>query len=103
MFYLIHFDMESKETQQLRSEWSGSPNGTIVSFAQHIRSSLLPADQWIIWLEQDIVDRHRSEYERLATLNGIKSVTELKIQHSIHDAEWRWEDTYIYDVFSGVI
>lgn len=51
MFYLIEFDnIESEETKQLQFELRQYPNGTILSYAQHIKISILPLDKWIVWI-----------------------------------------------------
>jgi hypothetical protein len=48
MFYLIQFDnIESEETKQLQFEFRQYPNGTILSYSQHIKVPILPSDKCI--------------------------------------------------------
>lgn len=104
MFYLIHFDnIESTETKQLMFELKGYPNGTILSYAQHIKVTILPTDKWIVWIDKAIISKYYNEYEYFSKMDGIKSCIELNISKSPYDIEWLWEEDYINNIFANYL
>ena len=54
-------------------ELSGYPNRTILSHCKHIKPSILPPNKWIIWIDQDKIDKNYEEFIRFTKMNGIKS------------------------------
>ena len=99
MFYLIQFDnIESEETKQLQFELRQYPNGTILSYSQHIKVPILPSDKWIEWIDHVYKNE---QYENFLQIKGIKNFTLLDIVKSPYDIDWVWNDNYI--IYSPIL
>jgi hypothetical protein len=102
MFYIIQFDnIESEETKQLQFELCQYPNGTILSYAQHIKVPILPTDKWIVWIEH--VYKYEEQYEQFLKIKGIKNFNALDIVKSPCDIDWLWNDDYINNIFADCV
>lgn len=98
MFYLIEFNnIESEETKQLKFELSQYPNGTMLSYAQHIKVPILPTDKWIVWI--DHVYDYEEQYEQFLKMKGIKNFNAIDIVKSPYDIDLLWDDDYINNIF----
>jgi hypothetical protein len=98
MFYLIEFNnIESEETNQLKFELSQYPNGTMLSYAQHIKVPILPTDKWIVWIYH--VYDYEEQYEQFLKMKGIKNFNAIDIVKSPYDIDWLWDDDYINNIF----
>lgn len=105
MFYLIQFDNDkSEETQNLKYELSGYPNGTILSHSHRITKNDLSSDKWIVWINKDNVKNYNEQYENFLKIKNIKSFIELvDINVYPDDDNWLWDDNYINNLFSKYI
>jgi hypothetical protein len=104
MFYLVQFNnIESEETKQLQFELRSYPNGTILSYALHIKVPILPSDKWIVWIDKHIIYNYDELYHHFSKMNGIYSFIELDIKKSPDDVDWLWEDNYINNVFADYV
>lgn len=102
MFHLIQFDnIESEKTKQLQFELRQCPNGTILSYAQHIKVPILPTDKWIVWIEH--LYKYEEQYEHFLKIKGIKNFNAIDIVKSPYDIVWLWNDDYINNIFEDCI
>ena len=103
-FYIITFDdIENENTKQLMFDLCGMPNGTILSMGTQIRVNNLSKHKWIYWIDDEIIDRHKEQYQHLSNMKGIECVMKLDINKSIYDNNWEWNDDYINNLFIGLI
>jgi hypothetical protein len=100
MFFYIKFcDIASKEIVQLMFELAGYPNKTILSYCKFIKVPTLLDNEWIIWIDQDKIDKNFEEFLRFTKMNGIDSFIKLDMQKSIYDKDWLWNDNYLGKIF----